>query len=699
MKKNYIFFFIFLLIVPNLTPEEKLLPEHKNWLELVDPIITKTEKEVFFKLRTNQERNKFIKLFWGRRDPLPDTNENEFFKEYLKRVSFADLNFGRGTSKKGSQAERGHFYLLLGLPLERHIYATNSKFWPLELWYYKGEQEYGLPPYFYLIFYQPQGLGEYRLYYPGVEGPETLVIPSGSRALTRTTAYQAMKAISGELASASLTYLPGESTFGVSTLSSNIIISNAYSLAEKKFSDAYARSFLYYKDQIDVDYTHNFMESSSKVKVFKNGVQFYIHWTLEPKKINIASYQGKYYSTFQLNLRIEDTQGSLVLEKEEEIPLQITPEQYQQHERQFFAFQDILPVISGNFKLFFLLKSKTTKDFTSFQTEIFIPQEESGPFLSNLILYHSSEDIKEGQRRKLKAFAISGKQYIINAQNNFLPQEEIGLYFQVHNVEGKSEKSFLIEILPMNVETPVQSYKKSLSEVLAPDGNGIDVGFFSLSSLTPGYYRLRVSLLDEEGEKLLTERENFILLSQPYPVIPWIYSKTHTFPSSEQLYTLASQYFMTRKYERAQNLLTQALKMRDQPKTRLLSAKSLYALKQYKNSLTVVFPAYHATQNREAAKLIAVNYAGLEDWSTALVYLEKLMEQAAEISVLNLAAECYLNLSQSEKALPLLQKSLELNPNQARIKELEEKTKKSLELAPEHEKADIAKQLLDYLKK
>ena len=64
-----------------------------------------------------------------------------------------------------------------------------------------------------------------------------------------------------------------------------------------------------------------------------------------------------------------------------------------------------------------------------------------------------------------------------------------------------------------------------------------------------------------------------------------------------------------------------------------------------------------------------------------------------------MAAECYLNLSEPEKALPLLQKSLKLDPNQARIKELEEKTKKHLELAPEHEKVDIAKQLLDYLKK
>ncbi|NIO48029.1 MAG: GWxTD domain-containing protein [Candidatus Aminicenantes bacterium] len=679
MKKISIFFFVLLVIASHLTPEEKLLPEHKNWLELVDPIITKTEKEVFLKLKTIQERNKFIQLFWKRRDPLPDTSENEFFKEYMKRVSFADLNFGRGGVKKGSQTERGHFYLLLGPPLERHIYATSSELWPLELWYYKGEQQYGLPPYFYLIFYQPHGLGEYRLYYPGVEGPEKLVIPSGAQALTRTIAYQAMKKISGELASASLSYLPGDSTFGVSSFSSNIIISNAYSLAEKKFSDAYARSFLYYKDHIDVDYTHNFIQSSSKVKVFKNGDQFYIHWTLEPKKINFASYQGKYYSTFQLNLRIEDTQGNLVLEKEEEIPLQITPEQYKQHERQLFALQDILPVISGNYKLFFLLKSKTAKDFTSFETEVFVPQEESGPFLSNLILYHSSEELKEGQKRKLKAFAFGGKQYIINAQNDFLPQKDIGLYCQVYNLEEKNEKLLLIEILPMNVETPVQSYKKSLSEVLSPDGNGIDVRSFTSSSLKPGYYRLQVSLLDEAGEKFLTERENFVVLSQPYPVIPWIYSKMHTFPSSEQLYTLASQYFMTGKYERAHSLLAQALKMRDEPKTRLLSAKSLYALKQYKDSLAIVFPVYHATQNREAAKIIAVNYAGLEDWTTALVYLEKLMEQAAEISVLNLAAECYLNLNQLEKALPLLQKSLELNPNQARIKELEAKTKKRLE--------------------
>ena len=121
---------------------------------------------------------KFIQFFWRERDPFPDTSENEFYKEYLERVRFADYNFGRQSSRRGSQTERGRFYLLLGPPLERQLFTTNSDLIPLELWYYKGDISYGLPAYFYLIFYQPQEIGEYRLYYPGIEGPEKLITPS-----------------------------------------------------------------------------------------------------------------------------------------------------------------------------------------------------------------------------------------------------------------------------------------------------------------------------------------------------------------------------------------------------------------------------------------------------------------------------------------------------------------------------------------
>ena len=470
MRKGVILFLILIFTALPLLLKEKLSNEHKNWLETVSPIITKKEREIFLKLKTEEERNRFIQLFWKQRDPLPDTSENEFYQEYMKRVQFVDANFGHETSKRGSQTERGYFYLLLGPPLERQLFTTSSKLLPLELWYYRGEQEFGLPPYFYLIFYQPQGLGEYRLYYPGVEGPEKLVLPSlYDQSFNRSQAFQRIKEISAELANASLSHLPGERTFGMASFSSDSIISSLHSLPEKKFSDAYARSYLDYKDFVETDYTHNFIESSFKVKVFKNFNQFFIHWAIEPKKVNFAFREGKYYAAFQLILRIEDTQGNPILEKEEEIPLNITPEQYREHERQLFSFQDVLPIISGNYKLFFLLKNKTSKDFTSFKTEIFVPQGRGESFLSNLLLYHSRERLRESQRGKLKAFSFGENQYLINAQNNFLPQKGMSLYCQVYNLKEKADKSLLVEIFSFYADNPVLSKKKSLKKIITPE--------------------------------------------------------------------------------------------------------------------------------------------------------------------------------------------------------------------------------------
>jgi GWxTD domain-containing protein len=662
--------------------KEDLLPQHKEWLELVAPIITKTEREVFLKLRTPEERNKFIQFFWKQRDPRPDTAENEFYKEYMERVRFADQTF-HDSGKKGSLTERGYYYLLLGPPLERTTYTTVSQIWPLELWFYKGDQQYGLPPYFYLIFYQPEGIGEYRLYSPGVEGPEKLVIPSlyGSD-LNRSAAYQAIKKINAELARASLSYLPGDQPYGLSSFSSDTVIASVRSYPGKKFSDAYARSYLNYKDSVETEYSDNYIQSSSKVKVFKSSGQFFIHWSCEPEKVSFAQYGETYSANFDLILKMEDLQGNPILEKEEEIPLKLNAEQYKKHERQHFAFQDILPAIAGKYKFFVLIKNKTAKDFSSFDTEVSVPEEAGSPLVSNLLLYHARERILDAQKNNLKAFSFAANQYLFNTRNEFAPQGELGCYLQAYNFQNKLENSVasvLFEINSLDSKSVVVSQKKSLAEVLSFDKEGMDIGPFSLSTLKPGYFEVEVSLLDASGRKLLSGKEGFVLLAQPYLVLPWIYSRLHNpFPNSEDLYLLSSQYFIVQKYEKARNLLEQALRLKDEPRIRLLLAKSLFGLKQYQDSITLVVPVYQATHNREAAKVIALNYAGLKDWSSALIYLSKLLEEATEVGVLNLAAECYLNLSQPEKALPLIQKSLELNPSQPAVKELDEKAKKAM---------------------
>jgi len=280
---------------------KNLAPNYKDWLEIVTPIITETEKEVFLKLKTDRERDRFINMFWQIRDPDRDTAENEFYRDYLERVRFADQNFSVGSSRRGCLTERGYYYLLLGKPLERHIYATQSDLWPMELWFYKGEEQYSLPGYFYLIFYQPEGVGDYRLYYPGVEGPEKLVIPSlGRQTMTRSNALEVLKRINAELAKAALSYLPEDQSANFSSLSSQTIIAAIKSLPEKKFATAYARNYLSYKDLVEVDYSHNYISSSAVVKVFNQDGLNFIHWSLEPDRINFAENRGIYSAIYEL---------------------------------------------------------------------------------------------------------------------------------------------------------------------------------------------------------------------------------------------------------------------------------------------------------------------------------------------------------------------------------------------------------------
>ncbi len=661
-------------------PGQQLVSAHKAWLEDVAPIITKIEREVFLKLKTNAERDKFIQFFWRQRDPLPDTKENEFYKEYMERIRFADQNFGISAFKRGSQTERGQFYLILGKPLERNFFTTFSELWPMELWFYKGEERYGLPPYFYLIFYQPQGMGDYRLYYPGGDGPEKLIIPGvGARTITRASAIQILKRLSSELAGAAQSYLPSERPLGVASFSSDTIIAAAKSLPEKKFSNAYARAYMDYKDFVETEYADNFIAAAVKVNLFETSGQPFLHWSIEPDKMSFAQRGEEFYAGFELLVRMEDLKGQLILENTQEIPVRLTEAQYKAHERLRFAFQDILPVIPGSYKLFFLLKNKTGKDFTSFETTVSVPGEGAGPRLSSLLVFHQQEPVPAGQRMNLKAFSFDGVQYVVNAKNEFLPQESLGVYVQAEGLEEASadpQAVLRLEIHSLDDGSLVRDQKVSLAEVQSRPGGGTVFGPFALANIKPGYFSAEVSVVSG-GKTFASQKDNIILLSQSYPVLPWAYAKVHSpFPSPDQLRLLATEHFMARDYEKARGLLDQALKLKEDAQTRLLMGKSLFALNRFQDSLATTVPLYEATKSREAAKVIALDYTGLKDWATALIYLEKLMAEATEIGVLNMAAECHLNLGQPEKALPLIQKSLSLNPSQPAIRALEEKAKK-----------------------
>jgi len=92
---------------------QELGKTYKKWLdEDVRWIITDEERQAFKQLSNDEERDQFIEAFWARRDPTPDTPENEFKEEHYRRIAYANEHFAAGIP--GWKTDRGRMYIMYG---------------------------------------------------------------------------------------------------------------------------------------------------------------------------------------------------------------------------------------------------------------------------------------------------------------------------------------------------------------------------------------------------------------------------------------------------------------------------------------------------------------------------------------------------------------------------------------------------------
>lgn len=91
----------------------ELSKTYRKWLdEDVRWIITDEEKSAFMQFSNDEERDQFIEAFWQRRDPTPDTEENEFKEEHYRRIAYANEHYAAGIP--GWKADRGRIYIVFG---------------------------------------------------------------------------------------------------------------------------------------------------------------------------------------------------------------------------------------------------------------------------------------------------------------------------------------------------------------------------------------------------------------------------------------------------------------------------------------------------------------------------------------------------------------------------------------------------------
>ncbi len=122
---------------------------YKHWLdEDVKWIISGEELQAFKQLSNDEERDAFIEQFWLRRDPTPDTEENEFKEEHYRRIAYANEHFPAGIP--GWRTDRGRIYIVWGPPDEIESHPSGGQYqrdiqegggststYPFERWRYR----------------------------------------------------------------------------------------------------------------------------------------------------------------------------------------------------------------------------------------------------------------------------------------------------------------------------------------------------------------------------------------------------------------------------------------------------------------------------------------------------------------------------------------------------------------------------------
>src|SRR5690242_7890242 len=172
--------------------KQELKKAYVNWINDVDLIITKSERNAWNKLATDDEREKFIEDFWHSRDPDPDTEENEFKQNFFERTAYANEHFSSG--KPGRMTDRGRIYIKFGKPDEIESHPAGGTYerpysegggststYPFEKWFYRYIPNVGSG--IELEFVDPTGSGEFRLARNPDEKDALIQVPGAGRTL------------------------------------------------------------------------------------------------------------------------------------------------------------------------------------------------------------------------------------------------------------------------------------------------------------------------------------------------------------------------------------------------------------------------------------------------------------------------------------------------------------------------------------
>ena len=676
MRRFFLVFLLFAFAIPHLcwSSQTKIKPEElppifKKWLEEeVVYIISSKEKDVFLQLETDRERKIFIDAFWRIRDPNPSTPENEFKTEHYSRIAYANKMFGRDTPAIGWRTEMGRIYIILGEANSIEKYENETEVRPTIIWFYQGKIELGLPNSFNVVFFRQEEFSDWEIYSPIVHGPYKLLRFFSDDRINIEAAYKKLYQFNPSVAKVSMSLIPHDQTSLTSpSMASDILISRIFE-TPKKVEDEYAEKLLKYKDIIEVEYTANYIGNDSFVQTIQDEQgMFFVHYLIEPKRLSLELYEGSYHTTLEISGQVTDLEGKTIFQFDKSLPLQFNRNQFDQIKSKLFSYQNAFPMVEGTYKFHLLMKNRVSREFTSFEKQILIPSTAKFQ-MSPLLLAHSKK--QSPYVGQIKPFKVQDQQVYISPKRDFSKEENLHVYFELYGVPEGIRTDGKVKVTISKSDEVIQGQVREGTQWPQYDKFLIS---FPLADMSPANYGIRVSVQNRDGKEVLFEQEFFYIshrLSLPRPFI----STELLAPADNAVYDyiLGGQHFNKGQIQTAKTLLERAY--RKEPnnfKYALGFAQVLFQLQRHQEVLDILTPFVQGTEPQHAAySLLGKSFQTLGQYPQAIESFQAYLSHfGTNLRVLNDLGECHFQLGNREDALVAWKKSLELDPNQKKIRE------------------------------
>ena len=691
MKRKKIFFVLALVVLwivgPRATataktasPGAAFSPQYRDWLDKeVVYIISPVERKVFLQLQSDRERDLLITAFWKHRDPTPETEENEFKTEHYRRLQHVNHVYGRSAPMPGWRTDRGRTYIILGEPLSIMNFENKPGLYPAEIWYYQGLTRLGLPEGLNLIFFQEGGTGDFKLYSPARDGPMSLLMNFRGTPSDYDTAYSNVYDVDPALANASLSVIPGDSSVSMSrpSTSSDVLLQKISDVPWVKIEDQYARKFLQYKDRVEVEYSANYIASNAQVCVQQDdsGIAR-IHYAIEFKNLALDTYENTFYTALKISGSVSTPEGKLIYQFDKLVSLKLDEAQLQDIRVQPFNYRDLFPLIPGRYQLSVLVKNEVSKEFTSIERALVIPEKAIGPQITPLLLgYRASTPAADNG--KLKPFQFGPFQ--INSQPGamFVRKETMAAVFQVSGLNEMQKAGAVLRWSIVRDDKPLREITRPLGEYASfPDC----LENIPLAELDPAFYTLTVSLL-ADGRELAAASEEFAVSPLMALPRPWFYSRSLPAANDPQyIQVIGSQFFNSGQFSQAKIWLEKAFALKPDGADIAQNLAQVYLAVGETQKVIPLLTPFLTDEKKAGYEMYLLHAQALQktgEYAKAVeIYIQTISRFGVNTMLLNAIGGCYLKMERLQDALGAWEKSLQLDPGQAEIRKQVETLKR-----------------------